>query len=72
MATNTADWRNAPVTDPHEAVETLPAALDRAGIVLPSLGADFANPDPKLVELGRVRADVAVRLARALQRGEHG
>lgn len=69
MATNTTDWRNAPDTDPHQAVETLRAALDRAGIVLPSLGADFANPDLKLVELGRVRADVAVRLARALEQG---
>ncbi|MFF7467954.1 hypothetical protein [Streptomyces sp. NPDC008092] len=71
MATNTTDWRNAPDTDPREAVETLRAALDRAGIVLPSLGTDLVNPDLNLVELGRVRADVALRLARALDQGAH-
>ena len=55
--------------DPHAAVETLRAALDTAGIVLPSLRADDASPELKLVEQGRIRADVAQRLALALQRG---
>lgn len=60
--------RYVPDTDPFEAVEKLRAALDDAGIVFPSLSTDYANPDLKLVELGRVRADVAVRLAEALRR----
>ncbi|MFJ2158107.1 hypothetical protein [Streptomyces sp. NPDC087856] len=55
--------------DTQAAVETLRAALDAAGIVLPSLRADLASPGLQLVELGRVRADVAARLARALRRG---
>lgn len=54
--------------DPFTAVESLRAALDAAGIVLPSLAADAAAPTLRLVELGRVRADVAMRLAVALQR----
>jgi hypothetical protein len=53
--------------DPFEAVESLRAALDGAGIVLPSLAVDAASPSLALVELGRVRADVALRLASALQ-----
>ncbi|MEU1409608.1 hypothetical protein ABZ471_46655 [Streptomyces sp. NPDC005728] len=53
--------------DPFVAVEFLRAALDRAGIVLPSLAVDPATPALALVELGRVRADVALRLAEALQ-----
>ncbi|NUV60624.1 hypothetical protein [Streptomyces sp. CAI-85] len=53
--------------DPHAAVESLRAALDQAGIVLPSLSADPASPSLRLVELGRVRADVALRLAHALE-----
>ncbi|SMF49677.1 hypothetical protein [Streptomyces sp. Amel2xC10] len=61
--------RNADV-DPRVAVESLRAALDRAGIVLPSLGADSASPPLRLIELGRVRADVALRLAHALERRE--
>jgi hypothetical protein len=55
--------------DPFTAVESLRAALDRAGIVLPSLAVDPATPALALVELGRVRADVAARLADVLQRG---
>jgi hypothetical protein len=56
--------------DPFVAVESLRAALDQAGIVLPSLAVDAASPTLRLVELGRVRADVALRLAHALQRRE--
>ncbi|MBW8736019.1 MAG: hypothetical protein JF621_02405 [Streptomyces turgidiscabies] len=55
--------------DPHAAVESLRAALTENGIVFPSLNVEFASPDLKLVELGRVRADVAERLAEALRRG---
>jgi hypothetical protein len=57
------------VTDTQAAVEALRAALDGAGIVLPSLRVDPTSPRLQLVELGRVRADVAVRLASALQQG---
>lgn len=53
--------------DPFTAVESLRAALDGAGIVLPSLAVDPASPTLALVDLGRVRADVALRLANALQ-----
>ncbi|MGW3145043.1 MULTISPECIES: hypothetical protein [Streptomyces] len=56
--------------DAFTAMESLRAALDRAGIVLPSLGVDPASPRLGLVELGRVRADVALRLAHALRRGD--
>ncbi|MBK6018203.1 hypothetical protein [Streptomyces sp. MBT53] len=52
-----------------EAVEVLRGALTSAGIVLPSLGADAASPDLNLIDLGRVRADVALRLADVLRRG---
>ncbi|OPG03064.1 hypothetical protein B1R27_30060 [Streptomyces sp. GKU 895] len=56
--------------DPFAAVESLRAALDRAGIVFPSLAVDpQGTPRVRLVELGRVRPDVAMRLAEALQRG---
>ncbi|MER5660404.1 hypothetical protein [Streptomyces mirabilis] len=55
--------------DPYAAVESLRAALTEAGIVFPSLRVDPASPELMLVELGRVRADVADRLANALQRG---
>ncbi|MFG2794026.1 hypothetical protein [Streptomyces sp. NPDC048419] len=54
---------------PRAAVKSLRAALTEEGIVLPSLGVDVAHPDLNLVELGRVRADVAERLADALGRG---
>ncbi|MER5359830.1 hypothetical protein [Streptomyces sp. NPDC002785] len=55
--------------DPFAAMESLRAALAEVGIVLPSLSVDTASPALRLVELGRVRADVAARLAQALQRG---
>ncbi|MGW4564162.1 hypothetical protein ACWEN3_17685 [Streptomyces sp. NPDC004561] len=55
--------------DPYTAVEALRAALTEVRIVFPSLGVELASPDLKLVELGRVRADVAVQLAEALRRG---
>ncbi|GFH36934.1 hypothetical protein [Streptomyces pacificus] len=55
--------------DPYAAVESLRAALTEAGIVLPSLRVDPASPELRLVELGRVRSDVAARLAEALQQG---
>ncbi|MFC7906491.1 hypothetical protein [Streptomyces nigra] len=51
--------------DSFTAVEALRASLDGAGIVLPSLGVDPVMPE--LVELGRVRANVAQRLAEALR-----
>ncbi|MEV7150498.1 hypothetical protein AB0O05_28850 [Streptomyces sp. NPDC093084] len=56
------------IGDTQAAVEALRAALDSAGIVFPSLRVDPASPGLQLVELGRVRADVAVRLARALEK----
>lgn len=56
--------------DPFTAVESLREALYQAGIVLPSLRVDPGAPSLGLVELGRVRADVALRLAYALQQGE--
>jgi hypothetical protein len=52
-----------------EAVEVLRGALTAAGLVLPSLGADTASPDLNLIDLGRVRADVALRLADVLRQG---
>ncbi|MFD4337245.1 hypothetical protein ACFWPP_08630 [Streptomyces anulatus] len=55
--------------DPFTAVESLRAALAEAKIVLPSLSVDAASPELRLAELGRVRSDVATRLAEALQRG---
>ncbi|MFJ9909885.1 hypothetical protein ACIRVK_45145 [Streptomyces sp. NPDC101152] len=56
-------------TEAVEAVEVLRGALTAAGIVLPSLGADTASPALNLINLGRVRADVALRLADVLRRG---
>ncbi|EFL35487.1 predicted protein [Streptomyces viridochromogenes DSM 40736] len=56
-------------TDAMTAVESLREALTAAGIVLPSLGMDPASPSLNLVNLGRVRADVALRLAEAIRRG---
>jgi hypothetical protein len=58
-----------PAVDPFAAMESLRTALTEVGIVLPSLAVDVASPQLGLVELGRVRADVATRLAQALQRG---
>ncbi|MEU9187579.1 hypothetical protein ACKI14_23030 [Streptomyces turgidiscabies] len=55
--------------DPFTAMESLRAALAEVGIVLPSLSVDSASPALRLIELGRVRSDVAARLAEALQRG---
>jgi hypothetical protein len=55
--------------DPQAAMETLRAALTDAGIVLPSLRVDPASPQLRLIELGRVRSDVAARLAEAIRRG---
>ncbi|MFF0432236.1 hypothetical protein ACFYU9_08450 [Streptomyces sp. NPDC004327] len=53
-----------------EAVTELREALDRAGIVLPSLGLDAvtlaADPPRPLVELGRCTAATARLLAQAL------
>ncbi|MEW2498220.1 hypothetical protein AB0942_32490 [Streptomyces nodosus] len=51
------------------AVEVLRGALTSAGIVLPSLGVDMASPALNLINLGRVRADVALKLADAICRG---
>ncbi|MEU6241185.1 hypothetical protein [Streptomyces sp. NPDC047024] len=55
--------------DPDAAAEALRTALTEVGVVFPSLRVDLASPELQLIELGRVRADVAARLARALQRG---
>ncbi|MGW9030839.1 hypothetical protein ACWGQ5_43635 [Streptomyces sp. NPDC055722] len=55
--------------DPYTVVESLRAALDDSGIVFPSLRVDAASPELTLIELGRVRADVADRLANALRPG---
>ncbi|MET8824805.1 hypothetical protein ABZX40_18045 [Streptomyces sp. NPDC004610] len=63
------ELNDAPSVDPFTAVESLRAALDQVGIVLPSLAVAHGSPSIPLVDLGRVRADVAVRLAHALQRG---
>jgi hypothetical protein len=62
--------RESQDVDPFTAVESLREVLDRAGIVLPSLRVDAASPALYLVELGRVRADVAMRLADAIRRGD--
>jgi hypothetical protein len=56
-------------TNAATAAETLREALTAAGIVLPSLGADNASPSLNLVTLGRVRADIALRLADVVRRG---
>ncbi|MEV6542305.1 hypothetical protein [Streptomyces sp. NPDC051665] len=61
---------NTPVVvDAATAVEALREALTAAGIVLPSLGTDSASPALNLITLGRVRADVALKLADTLRRG---
>ncbi|MEW1670345.1 MULTISPECIES: hypothetical protein [Streptomyces] len=61
--------RNQQAIAPSTAVESLRTALAAAGIVLPSLAVDTASPHLGLVELGRVRADVAAQLAAALRDG---
>ncbi|MEU6241381.1 hypothetical protein [Streptomyces sp. NPDC047024] len=53
--------------DPFTAMESLREALAEVGVVLPSLVVDAASPQLRLVDLGRVRADVAARLADALR-----
>ena len=55
--------------DTAAAAESLRDALTAAGIVLPSLGTELASPSLSLVTLGRVRADVAQRLADVVRRG---
>lgn len=68
MATTKAE-----TVDPHTAVEALRDALTAHDIVLPSLGVDVAAARRlRLVQLGAVRADVALQLARALQMPEGG
>jgi hypothetical protein len=52
--------------DHFTALESLRASLDQAGIVFPSLRVDPQME--QLIELGRVRVDVAMRLADALRR----
>lgn len=64
-----ANTQSTAEVDPFTAVDSLRTALDGAGIVLPSLAVDAASPSLALVDLGRVRADVALRLADVLQRG---
>ncbi|MGX1713204.1 hypothetical protein ACWIFI_28120 [Streptomyces albidoflavus] len=61
--------RNQQAIAPSTAVESLRTALAAAGIVLPSLAVDTASPHLGLVELGRVRPDVAAQLAKALRDG---
>ncbi|MET9295022.1 hypothetical protein [Streptomyces sp. NPDC003077] len=61
-----------PTVAPNTATDTLCAALAKAGIVLPSLTVDTASPELGLVQLGRVRADVALRLADLIERGAGG
>ncbi|MFE1150549.1 hypothetical protein ACFW42_26070 [Streptomyces albidoflavus] len=61
--------RNQQHTEPSAAVDSLRSALAKADIVLPSLAVDTASPHLGLVELGRVRADVAAQLAEALRNG---
>nr|WSY50686.1 hypothetical protein OG999_11535 [Streptomyces sp. NBC_00886] len=55
--------------DSYAAVESLRAALAEAGIAFPSLRVDPASPELKLIELGRIHADVADRLTHAIRRG---
>ncbi|WP_406226250.1 hypothetical protein OH723_21005 [Streptomyces albidoflavus] len=61
--------RNQQAIAPSTAVESLRTSLAAAGIVLPSLAVDTASPHLGLVELGRVRPDVAAQLAEALRDG---
>ena len=61
--------RDSETADAESAVEALRGALTAAGIVLPSLGIEPASRPLSLVTLGRVRSDVAVRLAEVIQRG---
>jgi hypothetical protein len=54
------------VADADAAASTLKDALARVGLVLPSVGPDFASVQNPLVSLGRCRPDVAVNLAACL------
>lgn len=56
--------------DPLVATEALREALLKSGLVLPSLRVDAGSPQLGLVELGRVRAPVVMRLAEVIQRGQ--
>ncbi|MFC9424522.1 hypothetical protein [Streptomyces sp. NPDC056987] len=67
-----ATTRKPPIGATTAALERLGTALTAAGIVLPSLGIDHSSPHLALIELGRVRADVADRLAEAISRGLAG
>jgi hypothetical protein len=65
MATTSVKTR----TSAEIAAQELRSALANAGIVLPSLSVDVASPDLQLVELGRVNAEVAAKLAEAVRKG---
>ncbi|MFE6941035.1 hypothetical protein [Streptomyces chartreusis] len=52
--------------DPYTPLESLRSSLDQAGIVFPSLRVDPQME--QLLELGRIRADVAQKPADALRR----
>ncbi|WP_190137128.1 hypothetical protein [Streptomyces longispororuber] len=54
---------------PYVATEDLRDALTDVDIVLPSLGVDIGSVELRLVNLERIRPDVAVRLAAQLRRG---
>jgi hypothetical protein len=58
--------------DAEDAEQALREALTSAGITLPSLGIDYvcgiASPTA-LVELGRARPDVAMRLTEVIRKG---
>ncbi|MBP0459791.1 hypothetical protein [Streptomyces montanisoli] len=68
------DDRSAAWRDAAAATSVLRRALAERGIVLPSLGVDPLGPvaGVNLVELGRVRPDVAIALAGALECGGQG
>lgn len=53
-------------TDADNAVKALMDATDRLGITIPSLAREYMSLDFPLVELGKVRPDVAMELAKAL------
>jgi hypothetical protein len=55
--------------DSFAASDSLHAVLDGIDIVLLTLAVNAASPSLTLVDLGRVRADVAVRLAPAVRKG---
>ncbi|MYT33528.1 MULTISPECIES: hypothetical protein [unclassified Streptomyces] len=61
------------VADAEAALDVLAAALERCGIVLPSLGIDLVTycgqPPRPLIELGRCNPETARRLAVVLGDG---